>query len=158
MLPPPISLDQLTGPPLGFRFAVFFFVGGVVPNQLDIRFRRVSGLNISVSTHTVNEGGQNLYTHKLPQRVQYETLTLERGFVVGSPLNVELNIALSTFKFTPSNVLVALLGEDGVPLAAWLFMKAFPIRWATADLDASNEQILIDTIELAYASMQPMRI
>lgn len=158
ILPPPLSLDQLTGPPLGFRFAVFFFVGGVVPNPLDIRFQRVSGLSARIETHTVNEGGQNLYTHRLPRRVQYENLVLERGFVVGSLLNVELNLVMTTFKFAPSNVLVTLLGEDGAPLAGWMFMKAYPVRWSTSDLDASNEQLAIDTIELAYTSMQTLRI
>ena len=27
---------------LGFRFGVFFFAGGVIPNPLDIRFQKVS--------------------------------------------------------------------------------------------------------------------
>ena len=29
---------------LGFRFGVFFFSGGVVPNPIDVRFQKVSGL------------------------------------------------------------------------------------------------------------------
>lgn len=155
---PPLSLDQLTGPPLGFRFAVFFFAGGVLPNPLDIRFQRVSGLSATIETRTVAEGGQNLYTHRLPTKVGYDNLVLERGFVVGSLLNLEFNAAMSLFKFTPSNVMVTLFGETGIPLAGWLFLKAYPVRWATADLDANDEKILIDTLELAYTRMQAIRI
>jgi phage tail-like protein len=157
-LPPPLSLDQLTGPPLGFRFAVFFFVGGVLPNPLDIRFQRVSGLSANIETRTVNEGGQNLYTHRLPSKIGYGNLVLERGFVVGSPLNIEFNAAMSLFKFAPSNVMVTLFSEAGIPLAAWLFLKAYPVKWATADLNASDDKILIDTLELAYTRMQALRI
>jgi len=143
---------------LGSRFAAIFFVGGVVPNPIDIRFQRVSGLSSTIETTTVNEGGQNLYTHRLPRRVGYGNLTLERGFIVGSPLNIEFNVAMSLFQFLPSNVMVTLLGGDGVPLAAWMFLKAFPVRWATADLSATEDRVLIDTLELSYTSMQALRV
>jgi len=143
---------------LGFRFGVFFFAGGLIPNPLDIRFQRVSGLSAEVTTTTVDEGGQNLYTHKLPQKISYGNLTLERGFVIGSPLNIEFNVAMSLFQFSPSNVMVTLLSEDGAPLAAWLFLKAYPVKWSTADLDASQDQLVIDTMELAYTRMQILRI
>jgi phage tail-like protein len=157
-LPPPLSLDQLTGPPLGFRFAVFFLARGVLPNPLDIRFQRVSGISATIETRPVNEGGQNLYTHRLPRKIGYGNLVLERGFVVGSQLNLEFDAAMSLFKFTPSNVLVTLFGENAIPLAGWLFVSAYPVRWATADLLASSDQILIDTLELAYTRMQPLRL
>ena len=143
---------------LGFRFGVFFFAGGLIPNPLDIRFQRVSGLSAEVTTTTVEEGGQNLYTQPLPQKISYGKLTLERGFIIGSPLNIEFNVAMSLFKFAPSNVLVTLLSEDGVPLAGWLFLKAFPVKWATADLSASDDKVVIDTMELAYTRMQILRI
>jgi hypothetical protein len=43
--------------PLAHRFAVFFFVAGVIPNPLDIRFQRVSGLSTRVETEPLNQGG-----------------------------------------------------------------------------------------------------
>jgi phage tail-like protein len=142
----------------GYRFSVLFLAGGVAPNPLDIRFQNVRGLSATVETTPLKEGGQNLYTHKLPERVSYENLVLERGFVIGSPLNLEFDDAMSLFKFAPSNVLVTLLGESKVPLAAWLFLKAYPVKWATGDLDASKTDVLIDTLELAYTQMQIMRV
>ncbi|PON11429.1 phage tail protein, partial [Candidatus Entotheonella serta] len=56
------NLSAIGDPPLGFRFAVFFFVGGAQPNPLDIMFQSVSGISATVSTRAVPEGGQNLYT------------------------------------------------------------------------------------------------
>jgi phage tail-like protein len=143
---------------LGFRFGVLFIAGGVIPNPLDIRFQKVSGLSAEVNTITLEEGGQNLYIHRLPKSISYNNLVLERGFVVGSPLNVEFNAAMSLFKFTPSNVLVTLLSETKIPLAAWLFMKAYPVKWATSDLNAGETTILVDTLELAYTRMQILRV
>jgi phage tail-like protein len=148
----------MPAPILGMRFSVLFMVGGVVPNPIDLRFAKVSGLEMRVETETVTEGGQNLYTQKLPQRISHGNLTLERGMVVGSPLNLEFNAAFSAFRFAPCNVLVSLLTDDRVPLAAWLFMKAWPVRWATSDLDAGQPGLVIDTMELAYGRMQMLRV
>src|SRR5258705_11721159 len=145
-------------PIIGMRFAVVFLAGGVLPNPLDIRFQKVSGLSAEVETTTVSEGGQNLYTQKLPKGIRYSNLVLERGMVVGSPLNLEFNAAMSLFKFATSNVLVTLLGEDKLPPAAWLFLKAYPVKWSTWDLNASNAALVIDTMELAYTRMQIMRV
>ncbi len=143
---------------LGSRFAVFFLHGGVGFNPLDIRFQRVSGLSATVETSMVNEGGENRYTHRLPRRVGYGNLILERGFVVGSLLNVEFNSAMSLFQFTPSNVMVSVLNETGTPLAGWMFIRAYPVRWATADLSASEDRVLIDTLELSYEYMLTLRV
>ncbi len=148
----------MAAPILGMRFSVLFMAGGAMPNPIDLRFAKVSGLGMTVETTTVTEGGQNLYTQQLPQRISHGNLTLERGMVVGSPLNLEFNAAFSGFRFAPCNVLVSLLTEDRLPLAAWLFMKAWPVRWATSDLDASQPAVVIDTMELAYGRMQMLRV
>ena len=147
----------MSDPIVGMRFAVWFFAGGVIPNPLDIRFQKVSGLSAEVETESVKEGGQNLYTQRLPQGVKYNNLVLERGMVVGSPLNLEFNAAMSLFKFATSNVLVTLLDDSKAPLAAWLFMKAYPVKWSTSDLNA-EPGLVIDTLELAYTRMQILRV
>ncbi len=141
---------------LGFRFGVFFFAGGVVPNPLDIRFQKVSGLSGEVAIKSVKEGGQNLYTHRLPDRVDYKNLVLQRGRMMGSPLNLEFEAALSAFKFAPSNVIVTLLSEDQIPLTAWTFIQAYPVKWTMSDLNAEENALVIDTLELAYARMLPL--
>lgn len=143
---------------LGFRFGVFFFALGVVPNPLDIRFQKVKGLTATVTTTPITEGGQNLYTQHVPTGIKYENLILERGMLVGSPLNIEFNVAMTTFKFAASNVLVTLFDESGIPVSGWLFIRAFPVKWQTSDLDASSKGVLIDTLELSYSRMQIMRI
>jgi phage tail-like protein len=142
---------------VGFRFGVFFFAGGTIPNPLDIRFQKVSGLSMAVETNTVIEGGQNFYTHLSPKRLSHGNLTLERGLLLGSPLAAEFNLAMTSFQFFPSNVLVTLFGDEKIPVAAWLFLKAFVVNWSTSELDASQRAIVIDTIELSYTRMQKMR-
>jgi phage tail-like protein len=152
-------LDLLNpDPPLTHRFGVFFFAGGIIPNPIDIRFQKVSGLSAEVTTTEINEGGQNLYTNRIPLKINYNNLVLERGMVIGSPLNIEFNTAFSLFKFAPSNVLVTLFSEKNVPLAGWFFTKAYPVKWTVSDLDAMENAVVIDTMELAYTRFQIMRV
>ncbi|NEQ36046.1 MAG: phage tail protein [Okeania sp. SIO3I5] len=151
-------VDITGNPPVGFHFLVNFLVGGVVPNPLDIRFQKVSGISAEIETTDIREGGENVFRHRLPNQVTYNNLVLERGFVVGSPLNIEFNVAMSTMEFAPSNVLVILLNEDSIPIAGWLFQRAYPVKWSTSDLDANNNAVVIDTMELAYARFQSLRV
>src|SRR5438045_132783 len=98
-------------------------VGGLIPNPIDIRFQRVSGLGATVSLKSHSEGGQNLYTHRFPESIGYQNLVLERSAALISPLDIEFNIALSLFKFAASNTLVTLFDDSGVPTAAWMFLN-----------------------------------
>lgn len=147
----------MSDPIIGMRFGVLFLAGGLIPNPLDIRFQKVSGLSVEVDTEPISEGGQNLYTQRLPKGIRYNNLVLERGMVVGSPLNLEFNATMSLFKFATSNVLVTLLDESKAPLAAWLFLKAYPVKWSTSELNA-EPALVIDTMELAYTRMQALRV
>lgn len=141
-------------PLLNHRFGVFFFAGGAVPNPIDTRFQKVSGLSVSMQAAPLSEGGLNLYSHRLPTRATYNNLVLERGLVVGSPLGVEFDLAFSQFRFAPSNVLVTMLSAQNEPTAAWMFIKAYPVGWSLAALDASSPAVAINTLELAYSRFQ----
>lgn len=143
---------------LNFRFSVSFLAWGGQNSAVDARFQRVSGLGGSVSTSPINEGGQNLYTQNLPDKVSYGNLVLERGRVIRSTLNSRFDDALARFEFKPTDVLVTLLGEAPVPVAAWMFYRAYPTKWSTSDLSASQPAILIDTMELSYTRMQSIQV
>ena len=152
------ELSLTSDPPVGFYFMVTFLLGGIAPNPLDIRVQKVSGMTSTIETTEVKEGGENLFTHNLPDRVTYENLVLERGMVIGSPLNLEFNAAMSFMAFSPSNVLVILLDHSNIPISSWLFQNAYPIKWSVSDLDATQNAVVIDTMELKYSRLQSLRI
>ncbi|HHT05213.1 MAG TPA: phage tail protein [Hydrogenispora sp.] len=155
---PEIKTGPSRKPPVGFHFAVIFYKDGVEPNSIDMYFKKVSGLSSEIETVSYKEGGENLFTHRLPNRVSYNNLVLERGLVLGTPVSEDFQTAMSEMRFYPHNVLVALLNEDGNPEAAWLFWKAYPVRWSVSDLDADANTVAIETMELAYTRFQVMRI
>lgn len=142
---------------LGFRFGVFFFSLQGKSDQVDLRFQKVSGLASSVKTTPLSEGGQNLYTQQLPTGIENGRLILERGMVANSPLLERFNEVLMQYKFTLSNVMVTLYDELGKSVSAWLFIKAFPVKWSMSELDANDKKLLIDRMELAYTRIQIVR-
>ncbi len=145
-------------PPVGFHFVVVFYFDGFTLNPLDTHFQKVSGITSEIQTSSFNEGGENLYTHRFPDKVTYNNLSLERGFVPGSPLNTEFNVAMSTLKVRPGNVLVALLDDDGLPVSAWLFWKTYPVKWKISDMDANSNTVVIESMELAYTRIQTLEV
>jgi phage tail-like protein len=150
-------------PPAGYRFLVFFQIAGTVPNPLDIRIQKVSGISSHVETTEIREGGENIFRQQLPNRVNYNNLVLEQGLFVASPLNLDFSIAMTTMTFIPSNVLVTLLGnvrglDSEGPVASWVFWNAYPVGWDIEPLDATKNDVAIEVLELAYTRVQHVRL
>ena len=154
-------------PPLANQFSVWFFPkihGLPIPDFLpwDMAFQKVAGIGSSISTRKFNEGGENLFVHRLPDRVEYENLVLERGLVLIpsliSPVKKLFEDAMEKTKFNPCDVLVILHGTKAIPLAAWKFRNAFPVKWKISDFNASDEAIVVDHMELAFQNMWSVRI
>ena len=144
---------------LNCRFGVFFFVGGILPNPVDIRFQKVSGLSLEISTQEVKSGGQNMFRQQLPNEVKHGNLVLERGQSFGvSPLNIELNVAFNFLTMMPSRVLIMQFSEKSIPVGAWMCENAFPVKWDMGELNAESKAINIEKLELAYNRMMVVRM
>lgn len=134
-------------PPMGFHFKV-----EIKDFEGEAAFKSVSGLKVDIpTTVTVEEGGENTFTHQLPTRLKYGDLTLERGLLVGSALIGWFNDAVQNFEFDPKDVTVTLLTGEHTPLDQWVFRNAYPKSWAISNFDAQDSnKVATDTIVLAY--------
>lgn len=135
------------------------YVGGILPNPVDIRFQKVSGLSLEISTQEVKSGGQNMFRQQLPNEVKHGNLVLERGQSFGvSPLNIELNVAFNFLTMMPSRVLIMQFSEKSIPVGAWMCENAFPVKWDMGELNAESKAINIEKLELAYNRMMVVRM
>ncbi len=140
-------------PPVGFHFRVDFGIG--VGDKPDIRFQSVSGINASVPNSKVyEEGGENRFKHRLPERASFENLVLKRGMLVGSELIQWFKDALESFRFQPKDITVTLLNASHEPLEQWMFYKAWPTKWNIDGFDAEKSGIVAETIEFSYQYME----
>ena len=134
-------------PPVGFHFRVEF-VG--IGNDNDIRFQSVSGLSIEYDTESFKEGGENRFEHKLPVRTKYADLSLKRGMLTDSKVIEWCLKAFENREFQPAQINVLLLNENHQPIKRWEVIDAWPKKWSVSDLNAQENGLVIETLDLAY--------
>ncbi|ACN14428.1 putative phage tail protein [Desulforapulum autotrophicum HRM2] len=136
-------------PPVGFHFNVAF---GFLPgDSKDARFQEVGGLTSELGIEEVVEGGENRFSHRLPTRGKFGNLILKRGLLSDSQLISWCKNAIENFLFAPATVNVTLQNENHEPLAdTYSFVKAWPVKWSVSDFKASDNAIVVETLELAY--------
>ncbi len=135
-------------PPVGFHFKVDFKLDK--KKQNDCRFQEVSGLTAEMSSESLVEGGENRFTHKLPVRANYGNLILKRGLLTDSGLIKWIEDSIENFNFNPIQINVSLLNEKRHPLVNWSFINAWPVKWIVSDLKATDNSVVVETIELSY--------
>jgi phage tail-like protein len=135
-------------PPVGFHFKVE--VLGISPNDNDVRFTEVGGLNAELSTEEIAEGGQNRFLQKYPVRTKHTDLVLKRGMLTNSEIIKWLRECIEDFIITPKNIDIKLLNEEHQPLLTWHVVNAYPTKWTVSDLSASNNSVVVETLQFFY--------
>ena len=134
-------------PPWGFYYKVEF---GISKDKNDARFQTVSGLSVEYDYENFKEGGENRFEHKLPVRTKYADLVLKRGMLTDSQVITWFLDAFRDRQFKPSDISVILLNEKSKPLRTWKVAHAIPKKWLVSDLNASENSLVIETMELTY--------
>ncbi len=135
-------------PPVGFHFKVE--VLGLPPNDFDVRFTEVSGLSVEMVTEEVAEGGENRFVQKYPTRAKYPELALKRGLLRNSEVWNWTRRCIEDYRIEPKNVDIKLLNEAHEPLMTWHVVGAYPTKWSISDLNASNNAVVIESLQLFY--------
>ena len=135
-------------PPVGFHFKVE--VLDLPPNDHDVRFTEVSGLSVEMGTEEIAEGGENRFIQKYPLRTKYPELVLKRGLLLNSEFVNWIRQCIEDFNIQPKNIVIKLLNEEHEPLMTWYVVNAYPTKWAVSDFNASNNAVLIESMQLCY--------
>jgi phage tail-like protein len=134
-------------PPWGFYYKVEFDIS---KDKNDVRFQTVSGLSVEYDMEEYKEGGENRFTHKLPVRTKYADMVLKRGMLTDSAVIKWCFNAFRDREFEPTDVNVILMNEKSEPLRTWNVAHAIPKKWLVSDLNANENGIVIETLELSY--------
>ncbi|WP_397385174.1 phage tail protein [Prosthecobacter sp.] len=150
-------------PPVAFAFRLQM-VGSGMP-QDEAGFQEVSGLSMEMDTEPYHEGGQNQFTHKLPNGVNGGTLVLKRGFIakekplylwcerilqggLNSPIQpATFNLQLLSAQSTSS---IAIQGDV---LKSWTFLRAWPTKWDISGFNSMESQVVLESLELSYTTV-----
>ena len=135
---------------VNFLFQVEFNLGS---ESFDLKFQSVTGLDATLDTETIKEGGQNGFEHVIPVRRKYGPLVLKRGLLspAESSLTAWLKKAFDDEKIEPIRELnITLLNEEHQVLMFWNVTNVWPRSWKVGELNAERGEVLIETLELNY--------
>jgi phage tail-like protein len=92
-------------------------------------------------------------TRKLPGRVSYGNVVLKRGITADLSLYQWFR-AVSQGDFQPRNVLIVLLDAQRQDVRRWLGRDAWPVKYEGPALNAKNNEVAIETLELAVEDLE----
>ena len=98
------------------------------------------------------EGGDAGFIRKLPGVTRFANIRLTRGFTGDRTLydwftNVQKPNPIKV------NGRIIMFDRHGTPVATWKFSNGFPVKWEGPDLDASTNEVAIETIEIAHEGL-----
>ena len=120
----------------------------------DAAFQEVSGISKELNIEEVVCGGENRFKYRLPTYSTSQNLILKRALIPeGSELidwcadsmDTGLANAIETH-----DVSVSLLDSGGAVSVMWTFFNAYPVKYAVSDLKSDANELVLETIELAY--------
>ncbi|MTI22455.1 phage tail protein [Fulvivirga sp. RKSG066] len=147
----------------GFRFAVNLSGASAsgTDKSYDASFQEISGISVEIPTEDIQEGGENRFIHRVPQPIKYPNLILKRGMVVvKSEFANWVKSTVETGFAKPlvlRNIIVTLLSEKDEPIMSWTFEKAYPVKKEVSGFGADKNQLLVETIELAFQRFEENR-
>jgi phage tail-like protein len=138
-------------PLVGFHFKVLFGDGKVIE---EISFSKVNGIDFELITEESKSvvGSENIIK---PKGYKYNDLVLSRGTTSKKSFLFKwLDLQASQGKILTLTLTVNLLNEKSEPVLSWTFFDSFPVKYSTAELDASSNLVLIESITLKYSSVK----
>lgn len=145
-----MTLGVRADPFLTFRFVVE--VDGIIAAG----FSEVSGLEVEVETEEYREGGVNTHAHTLPVRAGYPNLTLRRG-LAESPLAYLWTQATVDGTVVRKSGRIFVQDETGVPTWGWAFRNAYPVKWTGPELQAEQNAVAMESVELAHEGIEKIQ-
>jgi phage tail-like protein len=112
-------------------------------------FSECSGLEMSMQPEEYKEGGGNGCTLKFPSRVTWSNITLKRG--VGAwPTLWDWHFGFTKGEGKRRDGVITLFNDLHLPTNVWYFQRGLPVRYVGPTLNASQNNVAIESIEIAH--------
>jgi len=140
-----------------FSLPTAFYFRVVFANYLfvsDTSFQEVSGISSELETEEVIEGGENRYVQRLPKGVKHPLLEMKRGMSsIASPLVNWCRLAMEgdfVEPFPAISICVYLMDSHQLPIRAWMFADAFPVKWEIDGFGSTKNEVAIEKMSFSY--------
>jgi len=111
-----------------------------------------SGIELTMQPEEYKEGGRNGAVLKFPSRVTWTNLTLKRGIAISTDL-WDWHYGFVTGQGSRRDGMITLLDEQRQPNRIWYFTRGLPVKYTAAALNAMQNQVALETVEIAHEGM-----
>jgi phage tail-like protein len=119
-------------------------------------FSECTGLQLELETHEYHEGGMNAIMRKFPGHTKQSNLTLKRGIVDRSLWDWFFAASEGAVTFRGGSVVL----QDpagGQEVMRWRFERAFPAKLSGPELNATQNSVAVETLELCHEGLRRER-
>ena len=116
-------------------------------------FSECSGLEMSMDIEEYREGGNNATVLRFPTGVKWGNLRLRRGVALADDLWV-WHFGFVQGQVVRRDGVVTLQDEQQNPVKMWSFTRGLPVKWTGPSLNASQNQVAIEELEIAHEGLK----
>ncbi|WP_457622086.1 phage tail protein [Persephonella sp.] len=122
-------------------------------------FREVTIPDSSQDPIEYREGNEKVMTvRKLPGLVKYGNITLKWGVTDSLELfKWREMVENGKIKDARRNIAIIVLDDEGNPAARWEFRDAWPSKYDAPDLNATANEVAIETLEIVHEGMKRVK-
>ncbi|MEM7685737.1 MAG: phage tail protein [Pseudomonadota bacterium] len=136
-----------------FNFAVRLLLDGEQRPICDGAFSEVTGLEASIDTQTIREGGNNTRQIHLMGQISYGQATLKRGLTKGLDLWTWFNAVNDRRDLRASGEIVLLSGDRESETIKFILTGCLPIKLKMPSLNATDGIVAIEEMQIAYETL-----
>jgi phage tail-like protein len=142
-------------PPTGDRkdpYSAFNFiveVDGVIVGG----FAECGGLTTETDIVEYRNGDEDITVRKLPGKAKYTQISLKRGYTDSRELWEWRKLVITGHTERKSGT-IQLLDEARQPALKWNFREGWPSKWEGPALNAKNNDVAIETLEIAHEGLE----
>jgi phage tail-like protein len=137
----------------GLNFIVV--INGVFDDGQSVRasFAEVSGLDVMVEPIEYRNGSEDITVRKIPGLKKYTNIVLKRG-IIGDLTLWNWVKSVTDGAVLRADGTITLLDEARRPVMRWRFRRAWPCRWSGPVLNATNNEIAIESLEICHEGLE----
>ena len=116
-------------------------------------FAEVGGLTTETDIVEYRNGDEDITVRKLPGKAKYTQISCKRGWTRSREL-WEWRHLVITGRTERKSGTIQLLDEARQPALKWNFREGWPSKWEGPALNAKNNEVAIETLEIAHEGLE----
>jgi phage tail-like protein len=137
----------------GFNFEIL--INGISDDGTAVKgsFAEASGLEVDIQPIEYRNGAEDITVRKIPGLKKYPNVVLKRGILGDTALWTWIQEAMDG-KVRRTEGSVVLLDENKQEVMRWNFKRGWPCKWTGPGLNAKNNEIGMETLEICHEGIQ----